>query len=49
MILLACQCAKTLLHDLNEFKVPETDCVLRLHIGIGAGEIGGKFRIFGSA
>jgi len=41
MISLACQCAKTLLQDLNDYKVPETDCVLRLHIGIGAGEIGG--------
>lgn len=41
--MLACQCAKNLLNDLNDYKVPETDCVLRLHIGIGAGEIGGIY------
>ena len=41
MIVLACQCALALLKDLNDYKVPDTDCILRLHIGMGAGEVGG--------
>jgi hypothetical protein len=41
MIVLACQCALELLKDLHDYKVPETDCILRLHIGMGAGEAGG--------
>eukprot|EP01117_Protostelium_nocturnum_P011277 TRINITY_DN4096_c0_g2_i3.p1 TRINITY_DN4096_c0_g2~~TRINITY_DN4096_c0_g2_i3.p1 ORF type:complete len:1374 (-),score=492.46 TRINITY_DN4096_c0_g2_i3:24-4145(-) len=40
-VLLACQCAKALLKDLNNYSVENTGCVLRLHIGVGAGEIAG--------
>ena len=40
-ILLACQCSKALLHDLGTYEVEGTNCILRLHIGVGAGEIAG--------
>ena len=41
MILLACQCAKALLDELHDYPVPGTGCILRLHIGIGAGQVSG--------
>eukprot|EP01114_Cavostelium_apophysatum_P003087 TRINITY_DN1281_c0_g1_i1.p1 TRINITY_DN1281_c0_g1~~TRINITY_DN1281_c0_g1_i1.p1 ORF type:complete len:1564 (-),score=458.03 TRINITY_DN1281_c0_g1_i1:93-4784(-) len=41
MIMLACQCAKALLKNLNDYSVEGTGCVLRLHIGVGAGEVSG--------
>jgi class 3 adenylate cyclase len=44
MIQLACQCAKSLIEELNDYIVEGTGCTLRLHIGIGAGEAGGKLK-----
>eukprot|EP01117_Protostelium_nocturnum_P014485 TRINITY_DN5511_c0_g2_i2.p1 TRINITY_DN5511_c0_g2~~TRINITY_DN5511_c0_g2_i2.p1 ORF type:complete len:1733 (+),score=655.57 TRINITY_DN5511_c0_g2_i2:165-5363(+) len=41
MILLACQCAKALLEDLDSYTVNSVGSILRLHIGIGAGEVSG--------
>jgi hypothetical protein len=41
MIILACQTAHALLTELGNYSVEGTGCVLRLHIGIGAGIIGG--------
>lgn len=41
-VLLTCQCAKSLLKELNDYDVEGTDCMLRLHIGIGAGEVTGN-------
>ncbi len=44
MILLACQCSLALLNNLNDYKVESCDnCMLRLHIGIGAGEAAGIY------
>jgi hypothetical protein len=44
MILLACQCALALLQDLSNYQVPLCEnAMLRLHIGIGAGEVAGTF------
>lgn len=43
MILLACQCAQNLMKDLNDYVVENTDSVLRLHVGIGAGEVAGIY------
>ena len=41
MILHACQCAQELMEELNDYTVPNTGCMLRMHIGIGAGEVTG--------
>ncbi|PRP80584.1 guanylyl cyclase [Planoprotostelium fungivorum] len=41
MILLACQCAKALLDELDIYTVEGVGSVLRLHIGVGAGEVSG--------
>lgn len=41
MTLLACQCSKSLLDDLDDYIVEGTGCKLRLHIGIGAGPVSG--------
>jgi len=41
MVLLSCQCAKELLESMSSYEVEGTGCVLRLHIGVGAGEISG--------
>lgn len=48
MIVLACQCAYSLLQELNEHVVEGTDSILRLHIGIGAGNAGGSGDLFHS-
>jgi hypothetical protein len=41
MISLACQCSKALINDLGNYDVPGTGCTLKLHIGVGAGEVTG--------
>jgi hypothetical protein len=43
VILLAAQCALSLINDLGSYYVPECDATLRLHIGIGTGEVQGLF------
>lgn len=43
MVMLGCQSAKKLLDDLNDYQVKSTDLKLTLHIGIGAGEVGGIY------
>lgn len=43
MVILGCQSAKKLLEDLNDYSVKGTDLKLTLHIGIGAGEVGGVY------
>ena len=43
MIQLACQCAHSLIQELNDYVVEGTGCTLRLHIGLGAGQAGGEF------
>jgi len=43
VVLLASQCALSLINDLGQYAVPECETTLRLHIGVGTGEVQGIF------